>query len=146
MEWTENVQSGWDLRIAADRDALRSELADLGTAIADRKARLKTRTPALRTVREYEKLIAEDEAKRVNVAEVLAATEAELKAVQQVLEDPAAAKDEGKVGSRRGPVGAGRGSVSCGAGAVAGLVRLARGRPGDRGGDQLRRGPPRIDP
>ena len=92
LEWTENVQPGWDLRPTADRDTLRSELADLETAIAERKARLRRRAPALRTVREYERLIAEDEAKRVNVAEVLAAAEAELEAVQQVLEDPAAAR------------------------------------------------------
>jgi hypothetical protein len=91
LAWIRNVDASGEHVIEGELAMLRDDHATVAEEIAKRKARLKAKARAPRTTREYEKLIAAAEAKRANIAELIAANEAELAEVRQVLKDPAQA-------------------------------------------------------
>ena len=96
LTWARNVGEGQESEIEARLTTLREEHASAAQEIAERKAHLKTKARAPRTVREHEKLIAAAEEKRANITELIAADEAELTEVRLVLKDRDAALAQAK--------------------------------------------------
>jgi Bifunctional DNA primase/polymerase, N-terminal/Primase C terminal 2 (PriCT-2) len=91
LSWTRNVSGSQEAEIEAELATLRDDHAAVVQEIGERKARLKAKACAPRTVRDYEKLILEREQKRANLVELIVAAETELTAVKAVLKDQAAA-------------------------------------------------------
>jgi Bifunctional DNA primase/polymerase, N-terminal/Primase C terminal 2 (PriCT-2) len=94
LEWTRNVQPTFESEREVELAALQAEHQATAQGIDAHKAHLRAKVRAPRTVREYEKQIAELEAKQINIGEFVAATEAELAAIRQVLKDLAAALEK----------------------------------------------------
>ncbi len=87
LSWTRSIRDFQDSEIEAGLAMLRQEHAAAAREIAERKARLKAKARAYRTVREQEKLIAAAEAKRADIARLIAEDEAELTEVRRVMAD-----------------------------------------------------------
>ena len=96
LSWTKTVGVDRESEIEARLVQLREEHAAATWAIGERKAYLRTRIRALRTVRDYEKLIAAAEVKRDAAAGSIAVNEAELAEVRRALKDQEAALRQAK--------------------------------------------------
>jgi hypothetical protein len=96
LSWMKTVGVDRESEIEAGLAHLREEHAAATWAIGERTAYLRTKIRALRTVRDYEKLIAAAEVKRDDAAKSIAANEAELAEVRRALKDQEAALRQAK--------------------------------------------------
>ena len=91
LSWTKEVSEDREAEIEARLAMLRDDDATAVREIAARKAGLKAKARAYRTVREHERLIAAAQARRDDIARRIAADEAELIEVKDALKDRGAA-------------------------------------------------------